>query len=51
MEYEKQEMDCRVAYFEPTNNVVEVRFGNFFDGYSIIVTKNFGSFVCSIPIS
>ena len=30
----KREMDCRVVYFEPTNNVLEVRYGNFvFDGY------------------
>ena len=30
----KQEMDCHIVYFEPTNNVLEVRYGNFvFDGY------------------
>ena len=35
-------MDCRVAYFEPTNNVLEVRYGIFFffGSYCSYTTKN-----------
>ena len=31
-------MDCRVVYFEPTNNILEVRYGNYF--LAAIINRN-----------